>query len=167
MQKQIPLFATEKDLLDILQSGSQKCPIEFVVAGLFDQKSQIVRRTFDHLRPSTGYLIFHEATPLAHRAVVQRNGGEKYAIDQIANPHSISLWFGGLHENVRLVASQIGTATNSDKSHELHSLFLALVRQQFELIKSYYVGPEAVKLLDRGIRLTLTAKSPEAYDLTR
>jgi hypothetical protein len=159
MQKQIPLFATEKDLLDILQSGSQKCPIEFVVAGLFDQKSQIVRRTFD--------LIFHEATPLAHRAVVQRNGGEKYAIDQIANPHSISLWFGGLHENVRLVASQIGTATNSDKSHELHSLFLALVRQQFELIKSYYVGPEAVKLLDRGIRLTLTAKSPEAYDLTR
>ena len=37
----------------------------------------------------------------------------------------------------------------------------------FKKIKSYYVGPDAARLLDEGCRLCPTEKSTPEYDLSR
>jgi hypothetical protein len=74
---------------------------------------------------------------------------------------------GGMLNGERLVAGQVGTATDEKESEEIFALFSKAIRSKFEKIQSYYVGPDAARLLDKGVRLTPGAKSPEAYDLAR
>jgi len=85
----------------------------------------------------------------------------------MANPQTVVLDSGGLVDRQRLIAGQIGTATVNKQSEEIYALFAKVVRRRFEKIKSYYVGPEAIRLFDLGTRLTPTAKSSEVYDLVR
>lgn len=90
-----------------------------------------------------------------------------YAVDQVNNPQTIALQTGGRHGEYQLIAGQIGTVGNGAQSDELYAIFAKNIRKQFEKIKSFYVGPEAVSMLDAGIRLSATPKSPQAYDLVR
>ncbi len=91
----------------------------------------------------------------------------KYAIDQRENSHAIALQYGGLVDGARLIASQLGTISTDSVSAQIYSLFAETIRRQFDKIQSYYVGPEAALLLDTGVRLTPTVKSPAIYDLVR
>jgi hypothetical protein len=95
-------------------------------------------------------------------------GGGRYAIDLLVNPKAVSMSTGGMLTDQQLIAGQIGTVATSDTDAvELYSLFARVIRKRFERVKSYYVGTEAARLLDDGVRLSATATSPQAYDLVR
>jgi hypothetical protein len=141
-------------------------PLRFVLAGMFDQRTPVESVDLNDAQAFAAYLIGKREFEPRAQAVPQRNGGTKYAVDQVENPQTIVIHCGGL-TGERLVAGQVGTASDSDESKELFELFSKLIRARFERIKSYYVGPDAAKLLDSGTRLTPTAKSPETYDLAR
>ncbi len=41
------------------------------------------------------------------------------------------------------------------------------IRKRFKRIKAYYVGPQAERMLDSGMRLTLALQTPTTFDLAR
>ncbi|HAP39878.1 MAG TPA: hypothetical protein DCQ94_08975 [Nitrospira sp.] len=166
-RKQIPIYATQSDLSTLLNDVCSERQLEFVVAGLFDQPTLTVLNDLGLPLPFTTYLAFDKGLSAETRLVPQRNGPAKYAVDQMANPQTVVLDSGGLVDRQRLIAGQIGTATVNKQSEEIYALFAKVVRRRFEKIKSYYVGPEAIRLFDLGTRLTPTAKSSEVYDLVR
>ena len=66
-----------------------------------------------------------------------------------------------------LLAGQIGTASGDGASLRLFLAFSRIVRSQFVKVKSYWLGSEAVQLLDSGGRLAATPNAPPEYDLKR
>ncbi len=166
-RKQIPIFATESDITTIAEEVSGKQPLRFVAAGSADQASPIVLDDLKHPEPFATYLVGKAGTQFVARTIPQHGGGNRYSVDQLENPGTVMIRCGGVLNGERLVAGQVGTATDEKESEEIFALFSKAIRSKFEKIQSYYVGPDAARLLDKGIRLTPSAKSPEAYDLAR
>ena len=165
---QTPLFATAHDLSAIVRAVATARPIQLAVGGPVSTPEIRFLENVEGLQNFTTYLVFDKGRQsVASRAVPQKNGTMKYALDQLNNPRTVVLNCGGLFDGQRLVASQIGTASMEEQSRELYELFVKEIRCKFEKIKSYYVGPEAAELLGKGTRLTPTSKSPETYDLVR
>jgi hypothetical protein len=165
--KQLPFFATASDLAGLAREVSSQRPLSFVLAGLSSEQITTVLSNLNNPMPFETYLIFDRDKSVVWRRVPQRDGSDKYAMDQLDNPHTVSLQCGGMLDGIRLIAGQVGTATTHPLSDEIYSLFAKTIRQKFEKIKSYYVGPEAAQNLDTGVRLTPTATSPSTYDLVR
>lgn len=113
------------------------------------------------------YLAAKRDVVLKVRPIPQRGGGLKYALDQLANPETVVLRLGGVSEEGCLLAGQVGTASANPDSVDLYRVFCTALVSQFTKMKSYYVGNEAAELLERGWRLTSSAKSPRIYDLRR
>lgn len=165
--KQLSLFATQGDLLAVLQEASSVNPLDFAVMGLFDEAEPILLDDPGALKPLTAYLAFGRGLSVAVRPVPQRRGGMKYAVDPMENPWAVVLRCGGRVDTERLVSGDVSTATRDEQAEALYQLFSKAIRSRFEKIKSYYVGPEAAELLDSGVRLTSGANSPATYDLVR
>ncbi|MGO9444236.1 MAG: hypothetical protein ACLPXB_05580 [Thiobacillaceae bacterium] len=136
--------------------------------GLFDQSAPTIVSDPEKLLSLRSYLAFDQGRTIAVRPVSQRRGGVKYAVDQLVNPQTVVLDGGGMLDAERLIAGYVGTATNDDLATDIYALFAKVIRRKYEKIKSYYVGPEAVQLLDDGVRLTINGKVADTtYDLAR
>jgi hypothetical protein len=167
---QISVYATSEDWHRLLMSVSSQRPLKLVKAGLFATAVADVADGLDDLdmlEPFSGYLVLARVDPISMQLVPQRRGDPKYAVDQLNNPNSIVLQVGGMASQDRLVAGQVGTVRAEQAAQELHAVFEKAIKRQFVKIKSYYVAPLALKLLDNGARLTPTRNSPQAYDLIR
>ncbi|MEW6079175.1 MAG: hypothetical protein AB1724_15310 [Thermodesulfobacteriota bacterium] len=162
-----PFFATENDLNSLLERVSSKRAIQIIPCGLFDAPEIKPSTEVSKLNPGSNYLVADRNLSVEIRAVPQRKGGEKYAVDQLSNQKTVVLRPGGLVDARCLIAGQIGTTIEETTSLEIYKLFVSELRRQFIKIKSYYVGQEASSLLDKGIRLTANPKSPMTYDLVR
>ncbi|MEW6536851.1 MAG: hypothetical protein AB1454_14670 [Candidatus Auribacterota bacterium] len=162
-----PFFATDNDLAKLFEKILAKRNLKFILCGLFDEPIIHSKKTDSQFNPFSNYLVADYDLVIKVRSVPQKKGGKKFAIDQLENPKTVGLHLGGLIENHRLVAGQIGTATEDKTSLEIYKLLAKEIRKEFEKIKSYYVGKEASCLLDEGTRLTATKKSPQEYDLFR
>jgi hypothetical protein len=91
-----------------------------------------------------------------------------FTVDQDMNPTSIVFWPGGLYQDHALICGHIGTISDNAESIDLYESFRTTVLKGFTKIKSYYVGPEALRRLDSGWRLvTISVRSPAEYDLRR
>ena len=171
----VNVFATRADLEPGVRAIESVRKLQYVLCGLFDSAALTahgslleaedlgVNRTGQHI---TGpcYLVADALRRIEVRVVPQRRGGTKYAVDQLDNPGSITILPGGLYQNC-LLAGQIGTIGTDDVALTLFRDYSQEVTRGFKKVKEYRVGPEAVKLLDRGTRLTTSAKSPSEYDL--
>jgi hypothetical protein len=177
-RRQHSFFATPSDLDELLRSIEGAMHLRFVRTGLFDRPDP---ESTSSLRESpglgvavvgdaqreAGYLVMESTASLVVRPVVQRSGGTKYAIDQLENPTSIFLRPGGVFGESAVISGQVGTVSEDPRSVRLFRLVEKAIRGRFEKIQSFYVGPGAVALLDRGWRLTTGMKSPALYDLRR
>jgi len=140
-RKQLPLFATQSDFSALVQEVCSVRSLELAVMGLFDQAEPSVLTDPKELQPFTAYLAFDKGLGVAARPVPQRNGGMKYAVDQLENPHTVALDCGGLLAGQRLTAGQVGTSATGKHAEEIYALFAKVIRHRFEKIKAYYVGP--------------------------
>jgi hypothetical protein len=166
-KKQLPLFATANDLSALLREVCAVMPVELAVMGLFDEAEPSVLADPLLIQPLTPYLAVKRGIRVVSRSVQQHRGGIKFAVDPIANPRSVVLRCGGRIGAERLTAGDVSVATDDEEAEELFAKFSNVILRQFQKIKSYYVGPDAVRLLDEGIRLSPTTKFPPEYDLTR
>jgi len=173
---QIGFFATRNDLLQLLKELEAKRNIHYAEAGVFDSaKVQAYPASYciPHLgitdvpNPHGGRIILlaDSGTEFLMRAVPQRRGGVRYAVDQRENPDTLSLLPGGQLDDRTVVAGNFGTCTQSHASFRLFHILRQRTQKQWSSIKSYAVGPEAEEVLDAGGRLTAGLR-PE-YDLRR
>lgn len=134
---------------------------------LLDAPSLGINATGNHTTGDS-YLVMREGVRLSVRKIPQRKGGVMYSVDQDTNPKSVVFWPGGLYKNEALVCGHIGTISESSESVDLYDAFCAALLKGFTKIKSYHVGPEALRLLETGWRLvTISVRSPREYDLRR
>ncbi|WP_143080659.1 hypothetical protein [Variovorax sp. YR750] len=165
-KSQTSVFATSADWVNVISNILAKRALTFSKTGVFDTPDVEELDDGKSLEPFASYLVLGRPNRLATRPVAQRSGGTKHALDQLDNPGSVVLQIGGMEVD-RLVAGQIGTVRTEQAAQDLYESFLSEVKKQFVKIKSYYVGPDAARLLDAGQRLSPTSKSPPEYDLTR
>jgi len=171
------MFATRSDLEPGIRIVEANRKLQYVLCGLFDRPATTSYSSLlaveglgtseysDHIR-GPRFLVMSAFRGVEVRVVPQRRGGTKYAVDQEANPSSIAILPGGLFENRCLLAGQIGTAAEDEEALALFRDFGKLVTKGFKRVKGYAIGPEALSLLQRGVRLTTSADTPREYDLT-
>jgi hypothetical protein len=92
-----------------------------------------------------------------------------YAVSQKLNPDSIVFSPGGMYDKLPvLIAGHIGTISQTKGALNLYNQFAKAIIKGFEKIGSYYVGPEAGRLMTKGYRMvTIGIGSPATYDLKR
>lgn len=175
-KKIINVFATQSDWHKLLSRIEQKLAIYYVQGG--SQSGSPCRvETHEKLEglgsASSGnantevyHLCFCKDIDIEIRSVEQRNGTRMDLIDQQANPDTVVMKAGGKFGSNIIVAGQIGTISDSEWSLRAFAVFQKEIRQQFEKVKSYYVGDEAHKLFRDGWRLTANVRAPEEYDLS-
>ena len=177
MGKPTLFFATRNDLLNWLGSISAFRRLAITEAGLFeDSNAQTlpleqcdrlgVSDTGNHVTDRS-YLIHDESTAIEMREVPLRRGGVRYSVDQQFNPQTVGLKAGGRFGENIVISGQLVRGTGDAVSDELARLLLNELRKQFTKIKSYYVGKQAVSLLDSGARLTINWAAEKEYDLAR
>lgn len=171
-------FATKTDLSSLLQVIESERHLQFVETGLFDSPGVEPIHSLLNV-PSLGrlsvgdhnqgpcYLIFNQGLPINVRAVPQRRGGIKYAVDQQGNQKTISFRPSGTFGENCLIDGQVGTISSDPCSLELFRSVCKEIKRQYMKINEFYVGKEARELLDKGWRLTANVKSPARYDLRR
>lgn len=177
MSKQTHIFATRSDLELGLRLIESQRSLKYVVLQLYKSPEY---QTYPSLlevdrlginttgQHTTGVhcLIVDVATEVEIRAVPQRKGGVHYFVDM--HPTSIVFWPGGLYENRCLIAGHIGTASDHPESIKLYREFTRATTKGFKKVRNYYVGPQALRFLDQGMRLiTMGIDEPVEYDLKR
>jgi hypothetical protein len=170
-------YATTEDLLPVIEQVESKLSVAYVEAGLFESAAIAAFRggvelpTLHKRAPTesaiSGYrylVTFSDVTPQI-REVHQRNGGSRYAVDQLANPDSVIFQHGGFWNPGVLLYGCVSTVSNSSNSLRLHRAFSSAIAEHFTRIKSFYVGDKARSAMLSGCRLTIAASSPSEYDL--
>lgn len=177
MSKQTHIFATRVDLEPGLKLIEFQRSLRYVVLQLYKSSEYQVYRsllevdqlgintTGDHTR-ADHYLVVGATVEVKMRAVPQRKGGVHYFVN--IDPTSITFWPGGLYEKRCLISGDIGTASDDPDSIKLYREFTRAVTKGFKKVGNYYVGPEALRFLDQGVRLiTMGIDEPVEYDLKR
>lgn len=177
-KRQQEFFAAAPDLESLMRVVEANRQLQFVKTGLldthdFERRSSLLdipgirRASVSDPSQAPAYLVARGDVAIRARPIPQRGGGLKYALDQLANPETVVLRLGGISEEGCLLAGQVGTASANPDSVDLYRVFCTALVSQFTKMKSYYFGNEAAELLERGWRLTSSAKSPRIYDLRR
>jgi hypothetical protein len=136
-------------------------------ASLVGRSSLGVNLTGDH-NSGDHYLVIDAGVEVRFESVLQRKGGVHYFVNQLLNPTSITFLTGGLYENRFLICGHIGTISEHPQSIELYKAFKKALTKGFKTVGNYRVGPEALRLMDQGVRMiTMGVDEPPEYDLRR
>ncbi len=163
----VPFFATPSDLKTVLNDVGKLISLDFVRRGMSDT-SGICRMQYPFdLAQHESYLIISEGRNITANEVPQRQGGISYAIDQSQNPDSIDFKTGGFYNPTILLPGQMGTISSSCESLKLFEIFERTISKHFNKVMAYYLGAEALEVLDKGCRLTASVKGSSIYDLSR
>jgi hypothetical protein len=170
-------YATSDDLLPVLERAERKHRVAYTLTGSFE--SPMLTTVFSgstiatlasrapHPNASGGYsyLVTPADVEVVIREIPQRAGGIRYAVDQLANPISITFDHGGFYAPDILLFGRVATCSDHPKAATLYRAFATSVAKSFTRIRAFYVGPKAEELLRRGCRLAIGANSPRDYDL--
>ncbi len=195
MSKICYFFATKDDLLAVTERVESEMPIKYVRFGntiklppeTFSSAAQIQNLGIASHRATVGcdkFLVCDSTTKIrAERLktiteeIVERSdtgnkeflralvGLERFSIDQLYNPDTITFNPGGFWKEDILLHGGVDTASNSEASLKLMRHFKAAIKSKFSKVKMFYVGPQALALLKQGKRLTAGEQSPPEYDL--
>lgn len=177
--KNILFFATKDDLIPLLTSIESKGSLKYARMGNF-LKSEIqtcayvvntgagipnLGRSAAHSSTACeAFLVCEQGLPINLRPL-QGIDGERYCVDQLANPDTIEFAPGGIWKEEAILHGRIATASESQVSQALMKRFQEAVRKAFSKVRAYYVGTHALEMLENGKRLTGAVQSPREYDL--
>jgi hypothetical protein len=183
------IFATKSDLEPGLRAIEARFPLKYVRAGFWRTPEYTaytsaldiaeLETANDHIVAALqGYLVMLRSAEIFVRSSPQDAGGIHYMIEREHNPQAFIFKPGGWYEG-KLMGGFIYTSqVNPPEVVELCRHFIRTVTKGFVKLLGYYdrgyrspwwVGPEALRALDSGVRLvTYDAQEQYAYlDLKR
>jgi hypothetical protein len=175
--KQINFFALKEDILPVLEEFEAAGPVKYVPKGTTNSPNYSIFRHGMAL-PNLGsasnvsainsvsFLVGAEDAEINLRTLSAIDGKSRFAIDQLQNPDTITFSPGGLWNNDILLHGRVATASESKVSQALMKRFQTALKKTFVKVKAFHVGPQALTLLKNGKRLTISAQSPQEFDLT-
>src|SRR5258708_38749653 len=134
MKNQSPaynFFATTGDISQIFQTVEAVYLLQYVETGLFNESKRPAFHGFSSL-PNLGlaqtgdsnleptFLVLQREDIFNVRTVPQLRGGNKYAIDQLANTGTVVIRPGGKYLDAAIIAGMVGTVHNDDKIGRAH-----------------------------------------------
>lgn len=157
-------YATSVDMEPGLAAIERSMAVEYVRAGIFSIKAParfpsamgIPDFGLFRNRRTAGqhnYLVVPAGAEIMVEEVQPRRGGVAYVVDHRANP-SVIFRPGGMFESKCLIAGEVGTPLTDDASLAIWKLFTKHFWREFVAVGQYRVGPEALRLLHSGVRLT-------------
>ncbi len=170
-------YATADDLLPVFEGVEARHPLAYLLCSLFrspNRRSFAAGASLPALRKSPShpsamacpqYLVLPADQPVSLRDAPQHTGEIRYAVDQSANPDSITIQLGGLFAPKVLLAGRVATVSTTARAAQLHRAFASAIAKYFQRIKAFYVGPHAHQLWRGGCRLTQSAESQGGNDL--
>ncbi|MYM97973.1 hypothetical protein [Duganella vulcania] len=170
-------YATPNDLLPALDHIDSELQLAYVLMGLFDDEAQTTYANGSMLPTlaeslsvgsaisSPGYLVTERSMPIRTREVQQNDGSKKYAVDQLLNPNSIVFQHGGFYSTEILLPGRVATVSDTPAAMKIQRVFSTILAKSFTRVKAYWVGQEALALLQQGTRLTVGADSSSEFDL--
>ena len=111
------------------------------------------------------YLVVPAGTDIVPIPVRQRSGRLLYAIDPREISGSLIFHPGGLYGAGALISGEVGASVDDVLSRQMQRIFQSEFFREFRRIWDYHVGPEAVRLLSAGARLTPGVKWSREADL--
>ncbi len=174
--KQIQFFAIREDILLVLEAVERDEPLQYVRTG--NELSQDFE-TFLHGTdiPNLGvadretgsvckaFLVTKTTAPITVRSIKGAGGVQRYLMDQLFNPDTVSLTPAGMWGEDIVLQGVVGTASDSAISLELMKKFNSAFKKSFSKIQGRFVGPQALALFHAGKRLTIAEQSPHEFDL--
>ena len=152
--------------------------LQYVRIGLFNTRNFKSFRSFVEL-DSLGivthgdwnlipdYLMASADATIKVERVPQKKAGPKFNIDQRGNDRTITFLTSGVFESRALICGRVATVLSDSFATELYQSVVRELMRGFKKLSRYMVGPEALELLDQGIRLTPSVKFSSEMDLAR
>ena len=173
--KQLFFYGLKEDLVKIFESIELNFDIKYAKVGLFENnpsnlvpslvsKSDIGIVQHGDWNHNQQYLILPKDEELKIRTVQQKNGGVKFAVDQMINKNSVVILLGGLYKNNTVIASKVGSISEVEFSKNILNHITLILKKRYLKKDGFYVGNEALKLANQGGRLT-TDYSTAKFDL--
>ncbi len=181
--KQIHFFATANDFLKAVEEFESLIQVKYALTGVWESAQcemldslskvknlSVIDSGHDTSAKKT-YVVLPKEVSLVTREIPQNSGGSRYAVDQLANPHSFTISPGGTYTTGTehgLMPGMAGTAQCNSISFELFTAFAKILKRDFTKIRAYYLGPEALKLFEQGVRFpTASTAADRIYDLAK
>jgi hypothetical protein len=179
MRRSLHFFATKQDILKALGAIELHLNIHYVLAGEVPASDEPqtwasadeipwlgIAKAGDQSHEPT-LLLMPPSHPTRLRSVLLKRGGQRLVVDQVENPSSLALSPGGVFEPGVIIAGSLGTVSEDVWSTQAYSVACRVIRERFEQVRSFSVGPEAAEELSDGARLTARIRSSTKYDLAR
>jgi hypothetical protein len=159
---QIHLFSTRQDLEPGIRSIESERSLKYALFGNFETPDIPLWRSLLDVE-SLGkapkgnrslcehYLVLPQRAKLHVETFPQYKRGLRYSVDQLLNPRSIVFQPGGVFGEGYLICGRIGTASDHSESLDLLEDFTRAVTRGFQKHRLYLVGPEALRLHEKGI----------------
>jgi hypothetical protein len=188
-------FATKEDLLTITRQIESSRPIKYVRFGhvvRLPPETLYCAEAIPNFGVASNrtavacdkYLVCDIATTLAaeslrtlsaedvdraelpHQAFLRSLIGiQRFSFSQLLNPDTVAFNPGGLWNNEVLLHGAVSTASETEVSLALMKAYRSAIKKKFVRVRSFYVGPQALALLQNGMRLTISVDSPKEFDL--
>lgn len=174
----LDFFAAGSDLLPAVEAFEANHAVHYLLQGMFDAAAtdqylsaasipNLGMAAFGHRGVEKTYLVIDRNTQATFREVPQRRGAARHSLDLMTNPTGFSFQPSGAFAGQFVIDGYIGTATGNPASGDLCKALAREIRKRFTKIHDYYVGPEALRLMESGWRLTFSTQTPVEFDLRR
>jgi hypothetical protein len=169
-------YATAQDLVPVLSSLEAQKSLQYTLTGLLKVNKLQTYFSFVDI-PNFGqashpnaianptYLVSIRGAALHTSEVPQEIGGVRFNLSQQLNDDTITFSPGGWYGTQVILYGRVATISTSSSSKNLYNLFARALRDHFAKVQEFLVGPEALNLARRGVRLTIGAASPAEVDL--
>jgi len=174
--KQIHFFALKDDILLILDTIEHDAQLQYVRMGQFSNLNgvdsfkkgvnipHLGEASTDSASSGQAFLLAKDLSKINVRPI--KVGSEsRYAIDQLINQDTVVISPGGAWGADCVISGRVSTVSDSIEAQWLMRRFSSAFKKHFSKVKAFYVGPQALILLNSGKRLTASEQSPKEYDL--
>lgn len=152
------LFATRLDYEPVIRAVEARHDLNYVLLGLFTSNEIVAVSSALNLVDlgvafgsdavhENHYMVLPADKEVVVRAVPQRSGGTRYAVDLLANPSAFDFQPGGLVNGLNLVSGSLGVVSSEAKASAYYCSFIREIKRHFTYINGYWVGPDAVHYL--------------------
>lgn len=176
---QEPFFATRADMVPGIEKIESERRLKYALCDEYDLSDVPIVSSLLAVKDlgsnQTGkandapmFLVTAHDEPIKVQTIERPGSKTRYAVTQEGNPRSIVIAVSGLYQESTLVAGKVGTVSGHPDAIALYKHFARELTRGFVKIRTYLVGPEALRMMDEGRRLvTIGIRSPPEYDLRR
>jgi hypothetical protein len=176
--KRIFFFATPIDAAALLDRFEDNAPLKFIEMGNLETPSRethtksskipnIGISTNETGSGSKSYLVTYRDSEVHINNFIGTYGENRWSLSNGENENTVILTLAGIWRTGTLLPGNMSTLHETKQAQKLMRSFLSsLEKERFIKIELWWVGPEAMKMLKNGKRLSTTAQqSPSDYDL--